>query len=157
MSTELTRTIFLNGKPVPVTEEVYLEWYRPIWRTHERASRRGQCSCPKWQLCEGDCAICRFCQAGNMTSLDQIRDNYELEPEDPDSDPAGIVMDAILLEELLDALDEIDPYGRRIAELLLEGLDDRTAAKALGMAKSTYSDKKLKLRKELKRRMKESL
>lgn len=157
MSTDANRLIYLNGQPVPVTEEVYLEWYRPIWRCHDFARRHGQCSLSRWQLCEGDCGICRFKMAGDHSSIDDLRDNYELEPAAPGADPEGIVMDAILLEELLDELDEIDPNGRRIAEVLLDGLDDRAAAKALGMARSTYSDKKLKLRRELKKRRNENL
>lgn len=152
MSSDANRLIYLNGQPVPVTEEVYLAWYRPIWRTHDFARRHGQCSLSRWQLCEGDCGICRFRMASDHSSLDDLRDAYELEPTDPSTDPESIVMDAVLLEELLDELDEIDPNGRRIAEMLLDGLDDRAAAKALGMAKSTFSDKKLKLRRELKKR-----
>lgn len=152
MSTDANRLIYLNDQPVPVTEEVYLEWYRPIWRTHDFARRHGQCSCSRWQLREGDCGICRFKMAGDHSSIDDLRDNYELEPAAPGADPEGIVMDAILLDELLDELDEIDPNGRRIAEVLLDGPDDRAAAKALGMARSTYSDKKLTLHYALSRR-----
>ena len=80
-----------------------------------------------------------------------------MEPADPGTDPERIVMDAILLEELLNELDEIDPNGRRMAEVLLDGLDDRAAAKALGMAKSTFSDRKLRLRRELKKRREENI
>ena len=93
--------------------------------------------------------------AGDHSSIDDLNDAYELEPADPGSDPESIVMDSILLDELLDELDQIDPNGRRIAEVLMDGLDDRAAAKALGMARSTYSDKKLKLRRELKKRREE--
>ena len=157
MSKDANRLIYLNGEPIPVTEEVYLTWYSPIWRCHNFTLRHGQCSCSRWQLCEGDCGICRFRMAGDHSSLDDLYDNYELEPADPGSDPESIVMDAILLEELLDELDRIDPNGRRIAEVLLDGLDDRAAAKALGMAKSTFSDKKLKLRRELKKCRNEGL
>lgn len=97
-------------------------------------------------------AICRFKMASDHSSIDDLRDNYELEPAAPSADPKGIVMDAILLEELLDELDEIDPNGGRIAEVLFDSLGDRDAAKALGMARSTYSDKTLKLRRELIKR-----
>ena len=40
--------------------------------------------------------------AGDHSSLDDLHDAYELEPADPGADPESIVMDAILLEELLD-------------------------------------------------------
>ena len=92
MSTDANRLIYLNGQPVPVTEEVYLEWYRPIWRCHDFARRHGQCSLSRWQLCEGDCAICRFRMAGDHSSLDDLHDAYELEPADPGSDPESIVI-----------------------------------------------------------------
>lgn len=157
MSENSNRFVYLNGEPIPVTEEVYLAWYRPVWLTHDFARRHGQCSLNRWQLCEGDCGICRFKMAGDHSSLDALRDAYELEPADPDSDPECIVMETILLEELLDELDRIDPNGRRIAKALLDGLDDRAAARALGMAKSTFSDKKLKLRRELRKRREENI
>jgi hypothetical protein len=150
MSNCKNRVIYLNGDPVPVTEEVYLEWYRPIWRTHDFARRHGQCSCHRWQLCEGDCAICRFRTDGDLRSLDDLQDSYELESALSGDDPEGLVLDAILLDELLDELDQRIPNGRRIAELLMNGLDDRSAAEALGIARSTFSDRKLKLRRELK-------
>ena len=157
MSENSNRFVYLDGKPIPVTEEVYLAWYRPVWRTHAFARRHGQCSLSRWQLCEGDCGICRFRMAGDHSSLDDLREAYEMEPADPGTDPERIVMDAILLEELLNELDEIDPNGRRMAEVLLDGLDDRAAAKALGMAKSTFSDRKLRLRRELKKRREENI
>lgn len=80
-------------------------------------------------------------------------DEYELEIEDIGSNPEDIVGDALLLEELLKELDEIDPDGRRIAELLMDGETDRNIAKLLGMARSSFSDRKLRIRKELKKRL----
>lgn len=35
---------------VPVTEEVYREYYRPIWRIQKAARKNGQCVCPKTKL-----------------------------------------------------------------------------------------------------------
>lgn len=151
MSKDKQRFIYLGGKPIPVNEEVYHIWYQPIWRTHDFARRHGQCSCANWHLCEGDCFICRFRMDGENTSLDRLYDDYEYEPEDS-SHSEDIALDLILLEELLDELEEIDPDGRRIGKVLLDGLTDREAAETLGMPTTTYSSKKLKLRRELKKR-----
>ena len=41
MSENSNRFVYLNGEPIPVTEEVYLAWYRPVWRTHDFARRHG--------------------------------------------------------------------------------------------------------------------
>ena len=56
---------------VPVTEEVYLEYYRPVWRTQKAMQKAGQCYCPKSKLwlCDDDCAMCEYRAAGNTVSL----------------------------------------------------------------------------------------
>lgn len=148
---EKKRAIRLNGEMIPVTEEVYQEWYRPIWRTHDFARRHGQCGCNDWQLCEGDCALCSYKRAGDQASLDQWADEHGLTLEAYGADPLETVESRDACEALLQKLDEIDPIGRRTAQLLLDGVDDRTAAKILGLSKSAYSRKKIKLRRTLKK------
>lgn len=147
--------IYLNGKLIPVTEEVYKAWYRPIWRTHHFARRHGQCACPRWQLCEGDCGLCEYQKLGDLYSLDLLYDDSSSESEA--LDPAEIVIDAMGADELLRELDGIDSYGSRIARLLLDGVNDRDAGAFLGLAKSTYSDKKMKLRRAMRKRKESNL
>lgn len=141
--------IYLNGQLIPVSEEVYKAWYRPIWDVHNFARRHAQCGCPDWHFCEGDCGLCVHQKAGDIHSSDLWKDDYAPECA-MTADPADIVIDAILTEELLKQMDAIDPYGRRIAKLIFEGINDRDAAEMLGLAKSTYSDKKLRLCRVLK-------
>ena len=150
---EKTKNIYLHGQVIPVTEEVYQAYYRPIWRVHDFARRHGQCCLSDWRKCEGDCAVCRYRTVGDGGSIDMLFDEYELEIEDIGSNPEDIVGDALLLEALLKELDEIDPDGRRIAELLMDGETDRNIAQLLGMARSSFSDRKLRIRKELKKRL----
>ena len=144
------RYIYVDGQAVPVTEEVYQAYYRPIWRTHDFAKRHGQCAINDWRKCQGDCGLCKYRTNGDSGSVDYLYDEYELEVEDFGSDPADIIGDALILEELLQALEEIDPDGRRIAELLMDGQTDRSIAALLGQAKSTFSERKLRIRRELK-------
>lgn len=115
---------------VPVTEEVYLEYYRPIWRLQKEAQKNGQCMCPKSKLwlCDGDCAMCEYHAAGNTTSLDAPIENGDGEEfslvdtlEDPNAAFADVIVDRLLLEKLLDELAEQDPEGKRICELIMEG------------------------------------
>ena len=35
---------------VPVTDEVYREYYRPLWRLQKEAQKNGQCMCQKAKL-----------------------------------------------------------------------------------------------------------
>ena len=115
---------------VPVTEEVYSEYYRPIWRLQKEAQKNGQCVCPKFKLwvCDGDCATCEYHAAGNTVSLDAPMENAAGEEfclldtlEDKDSSFADVLVDRLLLEQLLDELSERDPEGKRICELIMEG------------------------------------
>lgn len=146
--------IRLNGEWIPVTEEVYQAWYRPIWKTFRFAYRHGRCRCPNWRLCEGDCGLCTYRRAGDQASLDQWQEEYGREEEAYGEDPSEIAENRVAYDALLLELDEIDPNGRRTSQLLQDGVDDRTAAKMLGLPRSTYSDKKLRIRRELKKRKK---
>lgn len=70
---------------------------------------------------QGDCGLCKYHTIGDGGSIDFLMDEYELDVEDIGSNPEDIVGEALLLEELLKELDEIDPDGRRIAEDLMDG------------------------------------
>ena len=125
---------------VPVTEEVYLEYYRPIWRTQKAAQKAGQCFCPKnklW-LCDGDCAMCEYRAAGNTVSLDAPIENADGDAfslvdtiEDPTANFVDVLVDRLLLEQLLDELAERDPEGKRICEILMEGCSKTEIADTL--------------------------
>lgn len=115
---------------VPVTEEVYLEYYRPIWRLQKESQKNGQCMCPKSKLwlCDGDCAMCKYRAAGNTTSLDAPIENSDGDEfsladiiADPNAAFADVIVDRLLLEKLLDELAQQDPEGKRICELIMEG------------------------------------
>ena len=132
---------------VPVTEEVYLEYYRPIWRLQKDAQKNGQCMCPKSKLwlCDGDCATCEYRAAGNTTSLDAPLENGDGDEfslvdtlEDPNAAFADVIVDRLLLERLIDELTEQYPEGKRICELIMEGQSERQAANVLNMTRSTF-------------------
>jgi hypothetical protein len=125
---------------VPVTEEVYRTYYRPIWRTQKAARKAGQCICPKSKIwaCDGDCFTCTYHTAGNTVSLDAPTENANGEGvthmdtlTDPDSSFADILMDRLLLKQLLDELAEQDPKGRRICELVMDGCSKTEIADTL--------------------------
>ena len=50
----------------------------------------------------------------------------------------AIVEDAVLLEELLQALEELDPEGKKMCRLIMEGCSERQAADVMNMARSTF-------------------
>lgn len=126
---------------VEVTEEQYYAYYRDIWSTRKRAQAHGQCMCPKsktW-MCDGDCLACEFRAAGDNLSLDYTVEDGEgnqkswaddLQDDTPDAQ--SIVEDHELLCALYQKLQELDPEGRRICELIMEGKSERDIASIMG-------------------------
>lgn len=112
---------------VEVSEEVYRTYYQPIWRTWDNAKYHKTCSGDDWRRCLGDCAACKHSHhRDNAISLDTVIDESEgITIADTIKDPSPLIDEIMTqnaaLEELLDTLQEIDPDGRRIGELLLEG------------------------------------
>ena len=123
---------------IPVTKEVYDEYYRPIWRTFKNAHRHKQCSCggDKWWLCGGDCGECRFSTGGGNISLDHEQEILG-DIRQGDMDIESIVTDRIIFEQLLKRLDELFPDARRIGELRLDGYSDTAIADILGVPRTT--------------------
>lgn len=164
MSENNQRKIYIRSTKtlVPVTEEVYFAYYRPIWCLQKEAQKNGQCMCPKSKLwiCDGDCVMCEYHAAGNTISLEAPLENADGDEfslidtlEDPTSSFADILVDRLLLERLLDELAEQDPEGKRICELIMDGLSEREAAITLNMARSTFKRRWAAIRDKLARQI----
>lgn len=126
---------------VEVEDEVYYEYYRPIWAHRKKMQSHGRCACPKGKLwiCDADCGSCSFSLGGDTRSLDFEYEDGEgstytlaeaLVDESPDVQ--AILEDRELLDALFRKLDDLDPEGRRICELLLEDKSEREIASEMG-------------------------
>lgn len=145
-----THKIYLKNTDqwIPVTDEIYETYYRPVWRAQKAAKKAGQCNCQSEMLwkCDGDCFTCSFHKAGNTLSMDApvegTDDNENIclgdTLADRDSDFTGMLADKLLLEQLLDELAVQDPAGSRICKLIIDGLSEREAAVEMNMARSTF-------------------
>ncbi|MBQ9900759.1 MAG: sigma-70 family RNA polymerase sigma factor [Clostridia bacterium] len=146
---------------VDVTKEQYYAYYRDVWATRKREQFYGRCRCPKSKMwiCDGDCLSCAFRATGEIASLDSTFEDdegnstsqiEELQDEKPAAQ--AIMEDRELLAALYQKLEELDPDGRRICELIMEGKSERTIASELGISRSTYAyrrNKVLKLLREM--------
>lgn len=143
-----------------VSKEVYLAFHRPIWVTWKEKKKLGCCSGCDWKCCMGDCCDCPHYHRGSeVLSLDAPFGDDEFTTlgdtiEDPDSCIDEILTQSTVLEELLNALQEIDPDGRRIGELLSEGKSGHEVCDILGMAHTTYLRRFKKMQEALKTRLK---
>lgn len=126
---------------VDVEDEIYYEYYRPIWAHRKRMQSHGRCACPKGKLwvCDADCGRCSFSVGGDARSLDFEYDDGEggaytladtLADESPDVQ--SIIENRELLDALFRKLDDLDPEGKRICELLLEDKSEREIAMEMG-------------------------
>lgn len=139
---------------VPVSKTDYDDYYRDINTYRRRQQEHGRCVCPasKRYLCDMDCGCCRFHKGGDELSLDYtVTDDGGNEKswldDLPDDAPSiqSVLEDRDLLNALHERLDEFDPDGRRICELIMQGCPERTAAAKLGLSRNTYTYRRDKL------------
>jgi len=144
--------VTINGQQVPVSEEVYRAYKRPAWAEHKRQERSKRCLGGNGNRCTDDCSKCDKLRTGSTLSLDAFEDEG-YEPSDTAPDPAEIVADKLLLEELFKALDEFDPASRRICKLIAQGATEREIAAILGIRQSTLNYRKRQLLAQLRDRL----
>ena len=143
----------VNGTPIEISEEVYRAYYQPIWNTRYHAQQNGECRCTKDQLwkCDGVCPGCPFYVTGKKVSIDTPigGEDNELTLGDTLADDApsaeSILMDKELLDALYEELNRLDPYGRRICELIMQGKTEREIAADMGKRQSTINYQKNKV------------
>ncbi len=143
----------VDGNPIEVSEEVYRAYYQPIWNIRYHARKNGECHCTKAQLwkCDGICPRCPFYAAGKKGSIDTSiggeDDELTLGGTLADDAPSAesILMDKELLDALYAELNRLDPCGKRICELIMEGKTEREIATDMGKCQSTISYQKRKV------------
>ena len=124
-----------------------------IWNTRYHAQKNGECRCTKAQLwkCDGVCPGCPFYAAGKKVSIDTPIGGEEDELTlgdtlaDDASSAESILMDKELLDALYDELNRLDPDGRRICELIMQGKTEREIAADMGKRQSTINYQKNKV------------
>ena len=143
--------IKIDGEEIPVTEEQYRAYQRPVWAEHKRQEREKRCRDAKGNRCMKDCSQCDRQHEGSVLSLDQFAEaGYE--PADL-TDIAEIVAERLLLRELFAALEELDPDNRRILELFSVGKSEREIAAEIGLSQKAINKRKVKLFARLKERL----
>lgn len=93
----------------------------------------------KRYLCDMDCMTCPYAKAGDQLSLDNtVSDGEGNEKSWLDDMPdesaviAELMEDAELLRALYAKLNELDPEGRLICQLIMEGKSELTVARKWG-------------------------
>lgn len=145
---------------VPVSEEVFRAYVRPIQAEKKRKERASRCSVGngngKTKRCTGNCSECEYFRSGTALSLERLEEETGHDISEATSDIADIAIYNELLQKLFLVLDELDPQSRRICESIMDGKMDKDIAEELGYAaRTTFSSQKYKLFKELRERLKD--
>ncbi len=151
------RYIPIDGKQIPVTEDVYRAYKRPAWIERKWKEREKRCVISNGRggtkRCTGDCSKCDKQRTGSLLSLDKFAEEG-FEVADP-VDLAELVADKLLFEELYAALEELDPDNRRIMELFSIGKSEREIAADIGLSQKAINKRKTKLFALLQERLKD--
>lgn len=154
---EKPKYISINGKVIEVSDEIYYEYYRPIWRERKQSQNSGRCRCTRSELwkCDGICTGCKYYAAGNQCSLDveiEGQEGVTLKDILPETNylPAELVETQELYEALRNTISQLQPMQKVICEYLMMGKTEREIATLLDKSQSTINYQKQKAFKVLR-------
>lgn len=125
---------------VPVTEEQYYAYMRPLWREEKQNQRAGKQ--------EDESKM-------KPVSLDQLYENTEYEAVDSDTDVEATLMKKLLIAELHKALDELEEIDRTIMELYSQNCTETQIGQAVGMSQRGVGKRKQRILLKLRTRLKD--
>lgn len=132
---------------IPVPEDVYRSVTPEIDRIRKQIQRSGRCVCP-------------YSSCGNTVSYDTPLDDAEgltlgdtLVSDEPSLE--AIAINTALLEALYEELHRLDPDGRYICELIMEGKTERKMAADMGKRQSAINYQKKRVLDPLREALKD--
>ena len=141
------------------TEEEYREIMKPIREELRKKSRHKRCLIPDGKgasmrcPCNRDCATCEYKHAGYTCpeSLDQYDEDAGFEAAaDENLDPSRLYEQKSFITELDDYISKLCDEEQLIARAILSKRPDKEVMAELGIEKqSTYSSRKIKVKKKL--------
>ena len=117
---------------IPVSEEQYYEYMRPLWREDKRQQRQE-----------------------SLASLDKMYEETEYEAADTDSDLEADIMKKLMIDELHKVLDELEEIDRTILEMYSHDHSEAEIGQAIGMSQKGVNKRKHKVLLKLNNRLKD--
>lgn len=117
---------------IPVSEEQYYEYMRPLWREDKRQQRQEP-----------------------LASLDKMYEETEYEAADTDSDLEADIMKKIMIDELHRALDELEEIDRTIMDMYSHDHSEAEIGQVIGMSQKGVNKRKNKVLLKLNNRLKD--
>lgn len=107
---------------IPVSEEQYKAYMRPLWREDKRQQRQEP-----------------------IASLDKMYEETEYEAADTDSDLEADVMKKVALDALYQELDKLEELDRIIMEMYSQDHSEAEIGRAIGMSQKGVNKRKQKI------------
>ena len=150
---ENQRFIEIDGQQIPVTEDVYRAYKRPLWSEHKRREREKRCRNVNGNRCTDDCSQCEKQRTGSVLSLEKLtEDGFDI----PDPlDLTQMIEDSEMLEKLHSVLGELDSRDRQIIDCFCEGVSERDIAVLVGLSQKGVNKRKARLFAHLQQRLKD--
>ncbi|MCD8286903.1 MAG: hypothetical protein LUD50_06745 [Clostridia bacterium] len=138
------KELFIRGTLVAVSDEVYAEYLRPIWREKKRRYSEWRCRDGKGVRCKGACTTCPFYRSGrnahgSTLSLEVMADDPNrrpYEPIDETVDVEEIVAHSILMKDVREARAKLPERDRIVLDMVLEDKSDTQIGARLGISKA---------------------
>lgn len=147
--------IEIDGEQIPVSEEIYRAYKRPLWSEHKRKEREKRCRSIIGNRCTNDCRKCNKQQTGSVLSLDKFaEDGFDI--ADP-IDCTQPIEDEQAIEALHIALAELTSLDLQIVNLFSVGKSEREIAAMVGMSQKGVNKRKTRIFADLRERLKNFL
>lgn len=117
---------------IPVSEEQYKAYMRPLWREDKRQQRQEP-----------------------IASLDKMYEETEYEAADTDSDLEADVMKKVALDALYQELDKLEELDRIIMEMYSQDHSEAEIGRAIGMSQKGVNKRKQKIFRTLRTSLRE--
>lgn len=156
---EKNYTIYIRSKKqsIPVTKEVFKNYYRGIDSFRKDQQRKGLCSVPSYKRlqCDMNCHECPYVTYHDLSMDENLGDDDEnpITFSDLISDDAesveNVVADTAELTAVLKRLTELMPQAIEIGKMRMAGYTDTEIAEQLGINRTTFRSRISKVKETL--------
>ena len=150
--------VFVEGKKVIVTEEVYRAYYQPVWREERNQRNRWRCRDAHGVRCTRDCSECQIGRLGYGATGNDLSIERMIEDEDPEFATVPDVADMMIIKDELSGvwkeIDKMSETCQELIRLITEGYSQRECGQILGLEESDVSHRLKRIRKKLKKFLK---
>ena len=150
--------VFVEGKKVIVTEEVYRAYYQPVWREERDIRRKWKCRDAHGVRCKRECSECQIGRLGYGATGNDLSIERMIEDEDPEFATVPDVADIMIIKDELsgvwDEIDKMDEISQMLVKLIIEGYTQGECAKIMGVSQPAVCKRMRIIRKNLKKFLK---